>query len=68
MVGFEHDLVRSGRVTYEFMYHVAHARFRARYPGHELEANPFSDLSEDQDVDMPMRVPFNDGPETPPRS
>ncbi|THU72573.1 hypothetical protein C4D60_Mb04t13580 [Musa balbisiana] len=66
--GFEHGLVRSGRVTYEFGYRVAYACFRARYLDQELELDPFVDRPEDQDVDMPTSVPFDDGPETPPWS
>ena len=60
--GFEHGLVRSGRVTYEFGYRLAYACFRAGYP------DPFVDQPEDQNVDMPASVPFDDGLETPPLS
>lgn len=63
---FECGLVRSWRVTYEFGYWVTFAHFRVRYPDLELESYPFANQPEDQSVDMPTNVPFDDGPETPP--
>lgn len=63
--GFKRGLQRSGRVIYKFGYRVAFARFSARYMDLELEPNPFIDLLEDQNVDMPTYIPFDDDPETP---
>ena len=63
-IGFKRGLVRSGRVTYEFEYRVAFARFRAKYLDLELESNPFIDLPENQGFDMPADIPFNDSLET----
>ncbi|THU57376.1 hypothetical protein C4D60_Mb03t02860 [Musa balbisiana] len=47
--GFERGLVRSGRVTYEFGYRVACARFQTKYQDLELESDPFADHPADQD-------------------
>lgn len=63
---FELDLQRLGQVTYEFKYRVDFAYFCARYLNLELELNPFTDLPEDQDIQMPTEVPFDDNPESPP--
>lgn len=64
-VGFERDLVRLLRVTYEFGYQMAYAHFRARYPNMELESDPFADQPADQNIEMSASVPFDDGPPTP---
>ncbi|THU55552.1 hypothetical protein C4D60_Mb11t07780 [Musa balbisiana] len=66
--GFECGLVRSSRVTYEYRYRVACARFWAKYPDLDLESDPFVDNPMDQDVDMLVNVPFDNGPATPPSS
>ena len=66
--GFEHGLVRLGRVMYEYGYRVACAHFRAKYPNLELESDLFVDNPMDQDIDMPANIPFDDGPATPPSS
>lgn len=52
-------------MTYEFGYWVAYARFCMKYPNLELESDPFMDLLEDQGVEMPIKVPFNDSLEAP---
>lgn len=63
---FELGLQRSRQVMYEFGYRVAFARFRTKYPNLELKSNPFTDLPEDQGIDMSAEVPFDDSPEAPP--
>ncbi|THU59657.1 hypothetical protein C4D60_Mb07t04370 [Musa balbisiana] len=63
--GFELGLTRMGRVSYEYGYKVALGRFRACPPSSEVEEDPFSSHPEDQDVDMPEDVPFDDRPKTP---
>ena len=60
--------MRSSQVTYEYGYRVAFARFRAKYSDLDLDSDPFVDNPIDQDVDMPMNVPFDDRPVTPPSS
>ncbi|THU72456.1 hypothetical protein C4D60_Mb04t12320 [Musa balbisiana] len=65
-LGFELGLLRSRQVTYEFGYWVAYARFRSKYPDLELELDPFTNLLEDQGVEMPIKIPFDNSPEVPP--
>ncbi|THU68675.1 hypothetical protein C4D60_Mb08t06350 [Musa balbisiana] len=65
-VGFEHGLVRSSRVMYEYEYRVARAHFWGKFLDLDLESDPFVEDPADQDVDMPTNVPFDDGPPTPP--
>ncbi|CAL9038183.1 unnamed protein product [Musa banksii] len=58
--GFQLGLVRSGQVTYEYGYRIALGRFKTRYPGLEVEVDPFASYPEDLDVGMPNEVPFDD--------
>ncbi|RZS26218.1 hypothetical protein BHM03_00059527 [Ensete ventricosum] len=41
-LGFKEDLKRMGRVTYEYGYRVALARFCSRHPDAEVEEDPFT--------------------------
>ncbi|XP_064947092.1 uncharacterized protein LOC135597690 [Musa acuminata AAA Group] len=63
--GFQLGLVRTGRVSYEYGYRVALARFRVRNPGSEVVEDPFDSFPEDLDVGMPSDVPFDDSPDAP---
>lgn len=63
--GFQLGLQRTGQVTYEYGYRVALARFRARYPDLEIEEDPFVNLPEDDNVQMPNEVPFDDSVDLP---
>ena len=58
--GFELGLTRTGWGSCEYGYRIATSRFRARHPGLEVEDNPFAPHPEDQGVDMPEEVPFDD--------
>ncbi|CAL9119703.1 unnamed protein product, partial [Musa acuminata var. zebrina] len=51
--GFQLGLVRTGRVSYEYGYRVALARFKARNPASEVVVDPFGSFPEDLGVDMP---------------
>ncbi|RRT40191.1 hypothetical protein B296_00029666 [Ensete ventricosum] len=46
-LGFKEGLKRMGRVTYEYGYRVALARFRARYPDADIKKDPFTIHPED---------------------
>ena len=61
--GFQLGLIRSGQVTYEYGYRIALARLKVRHPNLEVEENPFASCPEDQSVDMPDEVPFDDNAE-----
>ncbi|CAL9044792.1 unnamed protein product, partial [Musa banksii] len=61
-IGFEHDLVRSGRVTYEFGYRVAYAHFRARYSDLELKSDPFADQLRIKTLTCQRASPLMTGP------
>lgn len=63
--GFQLSLVRLGQVTYKFGYRVALARVRAKCPDLKVKLDPFADLPEDQSIDMPDEVPFDDSLEGP---
>ncbi|CAL9056499.1 unnamed protein product [Musa banksii] len=63
--GFQLGLQRTGQVTYEFGYRVALARFSARYPDLEIEEDPFVNHPEDDNVQMPDEVPFDDSVDLP---
>ncbi|RZS27309.1 hypothetical protein BHM03_00060764, partial [Ensete ventricosum] len=51
-LGFKEGLKRMGRVTYEYGYRVALARFRARHPDANIEEDPFTIYPEDDSVPM----------------
>ncbi|RRT47771.1 hypothetical protein B296_00041746 [Ensete ventricosum] len=51
-LGFKEGLKRMGRVTYEYRYRVALARFCARHPDAEVEKDPFTIHPEDDLVSM----------------
>ena len=63
--GFQLGLVRTGRVSYEYGYRIALARFKGRYPDLEITEDPFDSFPEDMGVDMPEEVPFDDSPDAP---
>ncbi|XP_065001639.1 uncharacterized protein LOC135634875 [Musa acuminata AAA Group] len=63
--GFQLGLVRTGRVSYEYGYRVALARFKARNPDSEVVEDPFGSFPEDLGVDMQADVPFDDSPDAP---
>ncbi|RWW64972.1 hypothetical protein BHE74_00027749 [Ensete ventricosum] len=65
-LGFKEGLKRMGRVTYEYGYRVARARFRARHPDAEVEEDPFTIYPEDDSVPMERRQDFDDS--VPPES
>ncbi|RRT50010.1 hypothetical protein B296_00009881 [Ensete ventricosum] len=53
------------KVTYEYEYRVALARFRARYHDLEIEEEAFANLPEDDNVEMLNEVPFDDSLDPP---
>ncbi|RZS00853.1 hypothetical protein BHM03_00030631 [Ensete ventricosum] len=59
-LGFKEGLKRMGRVTYEYGYRVALARFHARHPDAEVEEDPFTIHPEDDLVSMERQQAFND--------
>ncbi|KAJ8506621.1 hypothetical protein OPV22_007507 [Ensete ventricosum] len=59
-LGFKEGLKRMGRVTYEYGYRVARARFRARHPDADVEEDPFTIYPEDDSVPMERRQDFDD--------
>ncbi|RRT32424.1 hypothetical protein B296_00058733 [Ensete ventricosum] len=59
-LGFKEDLKRMGRVTYEYGYRVALARFRARHPDVDVEEDPFTIHPEDDLVPMERQQDFDD--------
>ncbi|RRT48475.1 hypothetical protein B296_00046343, partial [Ensete ventricosum] len=59
-LGFKEGLKRMGRVTYEYGYRVALARFRARYPDADVEEDPFTIHPEDDLVPMERQQDFDD--------
>ncbi|CAL9123166.1 unnamed protein product [Musa textilis] len=58
--GFLLGLDRTGRVSYEYGYKVALARFRACPLGSAVEEDPFTSRPEDLGASMPEEVPFDD--------
>ncbi|RRT33081.1 hypothetical protein B296_00049082 [Ensete ventricosum] len=58
-LGFKEGLKRMGRVTYEYGYRVALARFRARHPDVEVEEDPFTIHPEDDMVPMERQYAFD---------
>ncbi|THU55185.1 hypothetical protein C4D60_Mb11t03890 [Musa balbisiana] len=63
--GFQLGLVRTGRVSYEYGYRIALARFKARNPDSKVVEDPFDSFPEDMGVDMLAEVPFDDTPDAP---
>ncbi|RRT45517.1 hypothetical protein B296_00042454 [Ensete ventricosum] len=59
-LGFKEGLKRMGRVTYEYGYRVALARFHARHPDTEVEEDPFTIHPEDDLVPMERQQAFDD--------
>ncbi|RRT83807.1 hypothetical protein B296_00008345 [Ensete ventricosum] len=59
-VGFKEGLKRMGRVTYEYGYRVALARFHAQHPNSEVEEDPFTIHPEDDLVPMEKQQAFDD--------
>ncbi|RRT45271.1 hypothetical protein B296_00032779 [Ensete ventricosum] len=58
--GFKEGLKRMGRVTYEYGYRVALARFHARHPDSEVEQDPFTIHPEDDLVPTERQQAFDD--------
>ncbi|RRT36010.1 hypothetical protein B296_00040785 [Ensete ventricosum] len=59
-VGFKEGLKRMGRVTYEYGYQVALARFHALHLDSEVEEDPFTIHSEDDLVPKERQQTFDD--------
>ncbi|RWW35456.1 hypothetical protein BHE74_00059609, partial [Ensete ventricosum] len=59
-IGFKEDLKRMGRVTYEYGYRVALARFRSLHPDSKVEEDPFTIRPEDDSVPMERQQAFDD--------
>ncbi|RRT31267.1 hypothetical protein B296_00053365, partial [Ensete ventricosum] len=59
-LGFKEGLKRMDRVTYEYGYRVALARFRARHPDTDVEEDPFTIHPEDDLVPMKRQQDFDD--------
>ncbi|RRT32023.1 hypothetical protein B296_00050369 [Ensete ventricosum] len=59
-LGFKEGLKRMGRVTYEYRYRVALARFRARHPDVDVEEDSFTIHPEDDLVPMERQQDFDD--------
>ncbi|RZS23331.1 hypothetical protein BHM03_00056244 [Ensete ventricosum] len=59
-LGFKEGLKRMGRVTYEYGYRVALARFRARHPNAKVEEDSFTIHPEDDLVAMERQQAFDD--------
>ncbi|RWW54290.1 hypothetical protein BHE74_00039137 [Ensete ventricosum] len=58
--GFKEGLKRMGRVTYEYGYRVALARFHTLHPDSEVEEDPFTIHPEDDLVPMERQQAFDD--------
>nr|XP_018677038.1 PREDICTED: uncharacterized protein LOC108951938 [Musa acuminata subsp. malaccensis] len=61
---FQLRLQRLGQVLYEYGYRVIVSRFRDRFPDLYFDVDPFSCHPEDEDVEMPVVVPFDDSVDT----
>ncbi|RWW37199.1 hypothetical protein BHE74_00057724 [Ensete ventricosum] len=59
-LSFKEGLKRMSRVTYEYGYRVALARFRARHPDADVEEDPFTIHTEDDLVSMERQQDFDD--------
>ncbi|RWW73088.1 hypothetical protein BHE74_00019060 [Ensete ventricosum] len=64
-VKFRNGLERTRLVSYQFGYQIVMARFKVRCPQLEIK-NPFTDYLEDQDIPMEVKMPFNNGVDSPP--
>ncbi|RWW37498.1 hypothetical protein BHE74_00057364 [Ensete ventricosum] len=64
-LGFKEGLKRMGRVTYEYGYRVALARFHAQHPHVEVEEDPFTIHPEDDLVSMERQQAFDDSSQLP---
>ncbi|RWW44406.1 hypothetical protein BHE74_00049823 [Ensete ventricosum] len=60
LADFKKGLKRMGRVTYEYGYRVALARFRSLHPDSEVEEDPFSVRPEDDSASMERQQAFDD--------
>ncbi|RZS26807.1 hypothetical protein BHM03_00060208 [Ensete ventricosum] len=60
LLDFKEGLKRMGRVTYEYGYRVALARFHARHPDAEVEEDPFTIHLEDDLMSMERQQAFDD--------
>ncbi|RWW43956.1 hypothetical protein BHE74_00050328 [Ensete ventricosum] len=60
LLGFKEGLKRMGRMTYEYGYQVALARFHPRHPNAEVEEDPFTIHPEDDLVLMERQQAFDD--------
>ncbi|RWV78144.1 hypothetical protein GW17_00060933, partial [Ensete ventricosum] len=58
--GFKEGLKRMGRVTYEYGYRVALARFRSLHPDSEVEEDPFTIRPKDDSMPMEKQQAFDD--------
>ncbi|RRT60616.1 hypothetical protein B296_00024894 [Ensete ventricosum] len=58
--GFKEGLKRMSRVTYEYGYRVALARFRSLHPDSEVEEDPFAIRPEDDSVPIERQQAFDD--------
>ncbi|RWV88980.1 hypothetical protein GW17_00048896 [Ensete ventricosum] len=67
-VGFGKGLERSKVASYKFGYLIALAHFKGRYLELELEENLFINYPEDKNIHTESKVPFDDNPNSPPRS
>ncbi|RWW70496.1 hypothetical protein BHE74_00021807, partial [Ensete ventricosum] len=56
----ELDETNDRRALAEYGYQLALARLQTRYPGVEIELDPFVSFSEDDDVPMADEQPFDD--------
>ncbi|RWW70926.1 hypothetical protein BHE74_00021368 [Ensete ventricosum] len=59
-LGFKEGLKRMGRVTYEYGYRMALARFRAQHLDTDIEEDPFTIHPEDDLVPMERQQDFDD--------
>ncbi|RRT31513.1 hypothetical protein B296_00053147 [Ensete ventricosum] len=59
-LSFKEGLKRMGRVTYEYGYRVALARFHARHPNAKVEEDLFTIHLEDNLVPMERQQAFDD--------
>ncbi|RZS10417.1 hypothetical protein BHM03_00041643 [Ensete ventricosum] len=60
LVGFKEGLKRMGRVTYEYGYRVALARFHSLHPDSEVEEDPFTIRPEGDLIPMERQQDFDD--------
>ncbi|RZR81167.1 hypothetical protein BHM03_00007352 [Ensete ventricosum] len=60
LVDFKEGLKRMARVTYEYGYQVALARFRSSHPDSRVEEDPFTIRPKDDSVHMERQQAFDD--------